>query len=197
MNISQADNNAIATLLASDNRKMVIRELLMQYASLSTECTNSLILMIPDVVAIENDRQAKINRCHHEAIEAVKHLHSVNGSLPKTCSKYEMLAYMISEGNFYEWYIHYQVDPSRYRMVTAKRMCENDPTAEYYVRQLIDYLNNGRYDDDVRDAEGDSLRIQPSSWFASAEKTLPGVRDFLYWCKINQDIWNDLNSKES
>jgi hypothetical protein len=182
------EENAIRTILKSDNSMEIMGDLLDAYAQMGSANTAFLMRKIPDIASYETDRLGKKNKLLKAFVTHTGNL--FNGetlsdriSLLLDCNRYDMCIYMSEVANFKELYEQYQRDPVHHIMVTASEFTHCNPIAEKYIRSFVDLI------DRLDDTGSNFMELVGPA----VPDSINGMYDLAMWCKANLPIWYDLD----
>ena len=189
--LTEAEHNAIATILGSLNRrKMIIELIINKMCEISDENTAFISGMLPEVIATYTSQVE--NRVHtmRHSLEMVGPMMYDMLRRKLDIPDYELLLYIRTT---WDWKKMYEdsINRNDRRMVKTSEIVRGIGFADQIVdqfRKLLDRIDLSKplvHYGSVNDCVKDQLPIGIVDLF-------PDTYDFLSWCKNNRKLWDDL-----
>lgn len=188
--LTEAEHNAIATILGSlDRRKMILELIINKMCEISDENTAFISGMLPEVVAKYTSQVEHRVHTMRFSLEMVGPMMYDMIRRKKDISDYELLLYIRTT---WDWKKMYEDSLNRNdrRMVKTSEIVRGIRFANqivYQFRKLLDRIDLSKplVHYSVNDSVKDQLPIGIIDLF-------PDTYDFLSWCKKNRKLWDDL-----
>jgi hypothetical protein len=188
--LTEAEHNAIATIIGSLNRRKMILELIInKMCEISDENTAFISGMLPEVIAKYTSQVENRVRTMRHSLEMVGPMMYDMLRRKIDIPDYELLLYIRTT---WDWKKMYEDSLNRNdcRMVKTSELVRGIEFADHIVyqfRKLIDRIDLKKplVHYSVNDCVKDQLPIPIVDMF-------PDTHEFLSWCKKNRKLWDDL-----
>ncbi len=188
--LTEAEHNAIATILGSLNRRKMMLELIInKMCEISDENTAFISGMLPEVVAKYTSQvEQRVHTMRH-SLEMVGPMMYDMLRRKLDIPDYELLLYIRTT---WDWKKMYEdsINRNDRRMVKTSELVRGIGFADQIIdqfRKLLDRIDLSKplVHYSVNDCVKDQLPIGVIDLF-------PDTYDFLSWCKNNRKLWDDL-----